>query len=129
MDRLLAGLFGFAGATTRLGGIASQMLHDRLKLLALELLETKIRAIQAFLLSCLGVIFALLGLLLLVITGIYALPSEWRIIGLMVSAVASLVTGILLFATLFRILSRPPLPFEQSIAELKKDAECFSTKN
>ena len=68
MNRLTTGIFGFSGAATRLGGVASQILQDRLELLALEVREAKIRFVQALLLVCMGVVFSLLGLALL--TGI-----------------------------------------------------------
>ena len=82
MDRLPLIISGFTGAAGRFGGIASQILQDRLELLALELREAKIRFVQALLLACMGVVFSLLGLLLLVLAGVYVLPPEWRLYGL-----------------------------------------------
>jgi uncharacterized membrane protein YqjE len=128
VNRLTTGIFGFTGAATRLGGVATQILQDRLELLALELREAKIRFVQALVLVCLGVVFFLLGLVLLVLAGVYELPSEWRIYGLATLAVASLIAGVVAFRALFRILGQSPLAFEQSVAELKKDATCFLTK-
>ncbi|KJR97027.1 MAG: hypothetical protein VR65_25815 [Desulfobulbaceae bacterium BRH_c16a] len=128
MDRLplFSGLTGTAG---KFAGIASQILQDRLELLALELRETKIRFIQAVLLVCIAVVFSLLGLLLLVLAVLYVLPPEWRIYGLAVAAMASMVAGAAAFIVLCRRLARKPLAFDQSLAELKKDTTCFSTKN
>lgn len=120
---------GLAGAAGRIGGIAAQMLQDRLELLALELREAKIRFVQALILACLGVVFALAGLLLLVTVGVLALPPEWRLCGLAAAAAASLLAGAAVFFALRRCLGRRPLAFGQSVAELKRDAECFSTKN
>ena len=51
MDRLPLIISGISGAAGRLGGIAAQMLEDRLQLLALELREAKIRFVQALLLA------------------------------------------------------------------------------
>lgn len=129
MNRLTTGIFGFSGAATRLGGVAAQILQDRLELLALELREAKIRFVQALLLVCMGVVFSLLGLVLLVLTGVYELPPEWRVYGLAVAALASLVAGAVAFLSLRRVLGQSPLAFEQSVTELKKDATCFLTKN
>ena len=64
MDRRPLIISGFAGTAGRFGGIAAQILQDRLELLALELREAKIRFVQALLLVCMGVVFSLLGLLL-----------------------------------------------------------------
>lgn len=129
MNRLSTGIFGFTGAATRLGGVATQILQDRLELLALELREAKIRFVQALLLVCLGVVFSLLGLLLLILAGVYVLPPEWQIYGLAALAVASLIAGAAAFRALLRILGHSPLAFDQSVAELKKDMTCFLTKN
>lgn len=129
MNRLPTGIFGFTEAATRLGGVATQILQDRLELLALELREAKIRFVQALVLVCLGVVFFLLGLVLLVLAGVYELPPEWRVYGLAIAAVASLIAGAVAFRALLRVLGQSPLAFDQSVAELKKDATCFLTKN
>jgi uncharacterized membrane protein YqjE len=129
MGRLSLIISGFTGAAGRFGGIAAQIIQDRLELLALELREAKIRFVQALLLACMGVVFSLLGLLLLVLAGVYALAPEWRLYGLAVAATASLLAGTTVFIVLRRHLKRKPLAFDQSLAELKKDTTCFSTKN
>ena len=122
-------LSGFSGTAGRFGGIAVQMLQDRLELLSLELREAKIRLVQALLLACIGVVFSLLGLLLLVLAGVYALPPEWRLYGLELAATASILAGVAVFIALLRHLARKPLAFDQSLTELKKDTTCFSTRS
>ena len=129
MNRLPLIISGFSGTAGRFGGIASQMLQDRLELLGLELREAKIRLVQALFLACVGVVFSLLGLLLLVMAGLLVLPFEWRLYGLIVSAIASIVAGAAVFIALRRHLVQKPLAFEQSLTELKKDTTCFSTRN
>ena len=129
MNRLHSSIFGFTGAASRLGGVGVQILQDRLELFALEMREAKIRFVQALILVCFGVVFSLLGLLLLVLAGVYALPLEWRLFGLAVAAVASLLVGVSAFLGLLRVLGRKPLAFDQSLSELKKDTACFLTKN
>jgi uncharacterized membrane protein YqjE len=129
MDRLPQIITGFTGAAGRFGGIAAQILQDRLELLGLELREAKIHFVQAFLLACMGVVFSLLGILLLVLAAMYFLAPEWRLYGLAVAAAASLLAGVAAFIVLRRHLERKPPVFDQSLAELKKDIACFSTKN
>jgi len=129
MNRLPMIISGFSGVAGRFGGLAGQILQDRLELLALELREAKIRLVQALLLACMAVVFSLLGLLLLVLAGLYVLPPEWRLYGLAVAAMASMLAGTVVFIVLSRHLARKPLAFEQTLAELKKDTTCFSTKN
>jgi uncharacterized membrane protein YqjE len=129
MDRLPMFISGITGAAGRLGGTASEILQDRLELLGLELREAKIRFIQAVLLVSIAVVFSLLGLLLLVLAGLYVLPPESRLYGLVGAAVVSVLAGAAAYFTLLRHLQRKPLAFDQSLAELKKDTTCFSTKN
>ena len=129
MNRLPMIFSGITGTAGRFGTLATQILQDRLELLALELREAKIRFIQIVLLACTAVIFSLLGLLLLVLAAVYVLPPEWRLYGLAVAAVASILAGTAAFIILCRYLERKPLAFEQSLAELKKDTTCFSIKN
>ncbi len=117
------------GTAGRVGDIAAQILEDRLNLLALEMREAKIRLVQAWLLACIGVVLCMLGLLLLVLAGVYALPVELRLYGLVGTAIASMLAGVVVFIALSRHLDQRPLAFDQSIAELKKDRTCFSTRN
>lgn len=129
MTRLPLIISRFTGAAGRFSGLAGQILEDRLELLALELREAKIRLVQAWILACLGVVFSMVGLLLLVLAGVYILPAEWRIYGLVAAATVSLLAGVVLFIALSRHLGQKPLAFDQSLAELKKDITCFSIKN
>ena len=129
MDRLQLVLSGVTGAAGRYGEIAIKILQDRLELLSLELREAKIRFVQALLLACVGVVFSLLGLLLLVLAGLYVLPPEWRLLALIVVAMVSVLTGVFVFLILSWRLERKALAFDQSLAELKKDRLCFLTKN
>jgi uncharacterized membrane protein YqjE len=125
MNRLPLIISGFTGAAGRLSGVAAQILEDRLELLALEVREAKIRLVQALLLACIGVVFSMVGLLLLVLAGVYVLPPEWRIFGLIAAAATGILAGVIVFFLLSRHLGRKPLAFDQSIAELKKDMKCF----
>ena len=119
---------GFTGTAAHLGGIAAQIIQDRLELLALELREVKIRFVQVLLLACTGMVFSFLGLLLLILAGVYFTAPEWRLFALAVASAVSLLAGGAVFAALYQKLGRP-LAFEQSLAELKKDMACFSIKN
>ena len=129
MDKLPLIISGYTGAVGQLGEIAAQILQDRLELLGLELREAKIRFVQVFLLASIGVSFFMLGLLLLVLAGVYILPPEWRFYGLAAAAAAGILAGAAIFFTLRRHLRRKQLAFDQSLAELKKDTACFSTRN
>jgi uncharacterized membrane protein YqjE len=129
MDRLPLIISGYTGAASRLGGIAAQILQDRLELLSLEMREAKIRFVQVLLLASIGVSFFMLGILLMILAGVYILSPEWRFYGLAAAALACIVVGAAFFAHLRRHLKRKQLAFDQSLAELKKDTACFSTRN
>lgn len=125
MSGVSSALQELAGAVGRLGGQAADILGDRLELMALELREDKIRVIQVLILAFLGTALILFGLLLLVAAGIYALPAEWRLPGLLLAATAALAAGWLALCALRRRLGARPGIFAQSIAELEKDKACF----
>jgi Predicted membrane protein len=113
------------GAAGRLGGQAAEIVKDRLELLALEMREDKIRVLQLLLLAISGTALTLFGLILLVVAGVYALPTEWRLAGMLVAGAVALVAGLAGLCMLKqRLRSRPGL-FAQSIAELEKDRACF----
>ena len=76
MDRLTEIVSGVAEAAGRIGEVAGETAQDRLELVALELREAQIRMLQFLLLACTGVVFALLGLVLALLTALYALPPE-----------------------------------------------------
>jgi uncharacterized membrane protein YqjE len=113
------------GASGRIAGALTQTLKDRIDLLGLELREDKIRLVQALILACAGVIFALLGLILGVLAILSLLPLEWRAVGMGVLAGACLVSAAWAFAGLKRRLSSRRSMFAQSLAELEKDKACF----
>lgn len=113
------------GTTSRVAGALSQTLKDRIELLGLELREDKIRLVQVLILACCGVVFALLGLILAVLTILAMLPAEWRALGMGVMAGACLVAAAWAFAGLKRRLTGRGQMFAQTLAELEKDKACF----
>lgn len=101
------------------------MIGDRLELAALELREAKIHFIQVVILACMGTALCLFGLALLIVASTLALPPEWRLHWLVAMAGISLLVGLLAFLSLRRRISRRPLAFAQTLAELEKDKACF----
>ena len=125
MSGLSKALEDLACSAGRLGGLTTEILKDRLELVALELREDRIRIIQVLILACLGTALFLFGLFLLVLAGISALPAEWRPLGLAFAALAALASGAAAFCSLRRRLGSRSGIFAQSMAELEKDKECF----
>lgn len=114
-----------ADSAGRLGGQAAGLFKDRLELLALELREDKIRLTQALILALAGVGLLGLGFVLLGAAAILALPPEWRVPALALLGVGALIAGVLALVGVRRRLSARSGLLAQSIAELKKDAQCF----
>lgn len=113
------------GTSGRVAGALAQTLKDRIELLGLELREDKIRLVQVLILACCGVVFALLGLILAVLTILALLPMQWREAGMGVMAGACIVAAAWAFAGLKRRLTGRGQMFAQTLAELEKDKACF----
>jgi len=114
-----------SGTAGRLAALVSGTVRDRIELLGLELREDKIRLVQVLILACFGVVFALLALILGILTLLALLPPDWRVAGMGVLAGACLVGALWVFAGLRRRLGGGLHPFAQTLEELKKDRECF----
>ena len=118
-------LHELAAAAARLGGQASEILKDRLELLALELREDKIRILQVLVLAGAGAALLLFGVVLLVAAVVLALPEQWRVLGLLVFAAAALLAGWMALCSVRQRLGAKGKLFAQSLAELEKDRQCF----
>jgi len=118
LSELLAGV-------GRLGGLALDLVADRLALLGVEAREAKIRLVQLLLLACLGTALLLLGLVLVILAVLLATPAQWRWQAAAICAAVCLLAGAGALFSLRRRISRMPLAFTQTIAEIKKDRECF----
>jgi len=129
VNLLPPGTSRIANAAGRLGWTSMQILEDRLELLSLELREAKIRFVQALVLACLGVACLMFGFGLMVLGCLFALPDEWKLHGFAAATVISLLGAGSAFTALSRRTSNKPMAFSQSLAELKKDRSCFSTRN
>ena len=125
MSALVDALSELTAAGGRLVGVVMDLLADRLELLGLEARELKIRLVQMVLLACFGAALLLLGLGLAFVAVLLVLPPPWRVLFAAGCGVVCLGAGGVALLVLRRRLARMPLPFSQTVAELKKDRECF----
>jgi len=109
----------------RLGRDGVGLVSDHLELAALELREAKVLLAQAMVLASVGAALCVLALGLLFAAADLALPPEWRPLGLAAMGAASLLGGVVALFSLKRRLSKRPLVFSQTLAELEKDKACF----
>lgn len=113
------------GTGSRVAEALAQTLKDRIELLGLELREDKIRLVQALILACCGVILALLGLILGIMTLLTLLPQEWRAAGMGFMAGACLAGSVWAFLGLKKRIAGRRHMFSQTLTELEKDRACF----
>lgn len=109
----------------RLGREGAGLARDHLELAALELREAKLVLAQILVLACVGTALCLFALGLLLAAGAFALPPQWRPYGLAAMAGVCLLAGLASFFSLKKRLSKSPLAFSQTLAELEKDKTCF----
>ncbi len=103
--------------------------QNRTQLFAAELQAEKLRWVDTLLKLGFAIAVGMIGLMLATTTLVLFIWEEARYAGLVaVTAVFLLVAGVL-FWRLRDELRREPLPFEKTMAEFKKDRECFTGKD
>jgi len=117
MGRIGSQLYGPANVFEGLYSLLVEIVHNRLKILLLELREEKIHFIQLFIMATFVVFLAVLTVVLTAFTVIYAIPTEFRLLGLLVATGVFLITTVALTLTLVRKLSRHPIPFTHAMSE------------
>jgi uncharacterized membrane protein YqjE len=117
MSRTGSQLYGPAGVLERLVSLLVEIVQNRLKILSLELREEKIHFIQIFIMATIAVFLAVLTVVVITFTVIYAIPAEYRLLGLLVACGAFLIATLVLVLALVRKLSRHPIPFTHAISE------------
>jgi uncharacterized membrane protein YqjE len=105
-------------------GTLLSMLQNRIELIGLELQEEKQRIASLLIWTGLAVLFLLLAIILGTFAVIYLLDGTSRTIAL-IAFTALYVLGALAALAMIRRRVRQVLPFAQTLAELKKDRECF----
>ncbi len=125
MADTFAALSELLAASGRMAGLALDIVVDRLELLGLEAREVKVRLVQLLLLAVFGAALFLMGLALAVVALFLVLPPQARLWLAAGGGALLLLLGACSLLVLRRRLARLPLPFSQSVAELKKDRACF----
>lgn len=107
---------------SRLAASLAGLARTRIELFAVELQEEKLRAITLLLWLCLGLTFAIAGMLVAIGTLALWLWQRAGYFGLIGLAGGALVVAGVIFRRLRLQLIRGPLPFAGTVEEFKKDA-------
>ena len=122
-------LGGIVEILRRIGNSVVGLLHTRAELFAVEWQEEKLRAIRLLVWVAAAITLAVAGLL--VATGALALllwekAGFW---GLVALAVATTGSAAIILTQVKRSLRQGPIPFAETIAEFRKDAECLRQRD
>jgi uncharacterized membrane protein YqjE len=109
----------------RVAAAAYELLKIRFELFGLELREEKINIIRVLMMTVAALGFTFLAAITLTIAIVMTLPNSFRAIGLAVLAVIYFILAIVMVWRVSVRLRRRPSPFSQTLAEIKKDIECF----
>ena len=103
------------------------VVENRLHLFAIEFKIEKCRVVELLVLAVCALFFGILAGILLAVTLVLLVAVEYRIY---VIAGLCLVCAIAAIASLRRLRARlkEPPPFRESVAQLKKDREWFTTR-
>lgn len=116
------------GALRRLLGSLLATIENRLQLFAVEFKTEKYRLVELIVLTLLAVFFGLMAVVLFAITLVMLVPAEYQ---LHVVAGVGLLSALGALVTAWRVRARlkAAAPFNETLAQLQKDREWFSTKN
>jgi uncharacterized membrane protein YqjE len=123
MSKLGSQLYGTANVFERLFDLFLEIIQNQLKILSLELREEKIHFVQIFILATVVVFLAMLSVVAIAATAIYAVPAEFRLLGLLVATGVFLIATLVLVLALVHKLSRHPMPFAHAISEMTRRRE------
>ena len=129
METTSSGSPGLIASVTNLCASLVAGVEDRLKLLALELHEEKIRLIQIIVWTSAAVFAAMLAIAFMSLTVVFMFWGNARLFVL--GGFALFYTGVAVaIAIAFRrYLARQPKPFNDTLEELKEDRECIQADN
>lgn len=100
-----------------------QLCTTRLELVAVELQEERQHAFRALALLGGGAVLLIIGLTVLLVAGMLALPPEWRPWGGAAAGLVLMAVGMVLLTRCRKLIRDRTPPFAATLAELKRDRE------
>lgn len=114
---------GLVASAKRLGRSLLGLLQTRVELLAVELQEEKVRALDLLAWLTAAIALAVAAILLAIGTLALFLWQQAGYLGLIGLTVVTGIAAVTLFLTMRRRLVKGPLPFSATTAEFRKDVE------
>ena|SRR6266487_5372503 len=121
-----AGLFA---SLRRLLDNSLALVQNRLELFALELKEEKCRFIEILVWTSAAVLLGVMAVTMVTFTVVFLFWESARVYVLVGFCLFYVISAIAAFAGLRRRLKNQPLPFAESLNEIKKDRECLPPRN
>lgn len=120
---------GLFGSIRRILDTVLATIQNRIELFAVELQEQTGRFLQLLFLAAMGLFLTMLALV--VLTGAIVLLCEetWRGWVALGCGISYFVGAIAIFVRIRWRLNKEPLPFSESVAQLKKDREHLNLDN
>lgn len=104
--------------------------QNRLELFATELREEKCRLIEILVLASIAVFMGMMAVTFVTLTiVVYFFRENALVAALICVSLFYLITGVVAGLGLKHRLTKGPIPFNDTLAELKKDRECLRTEN
>ena len=116
---------GWLDSLRRISGSLSALLRSRFELFTVELQEEKLRLINLLIWIGLAAVIGAAGVCIAIVALAFWLWETAGYAGLIGLAVAALAVAFVMVWTLRRKIQSGPAPFAQTVAEFRKDAECF----
>jgi uncharacterized membrane protein YqjE len=120
---------GILESLRKLGRTGLTLLHNRLALFSVELEEQKARLVKVLVLAGAAVFLGNTALLAVSATIVVAAGEQARVPVLIGLSVVYLLAALWAFLALRKELRSAPPPFQDTVAELKKDSEWLNPGN
>jgi uncharacterized membrane protein YqjE len=120
---------GWLEPLRRIGGSFLALLRGRFELFAVELQEEKLRLLNLVLWIGLAAALGFAAVFITIVALAYWLWTVAGYLGLIGVAVACLAAALGIIVGLRRKIQNGPAPFAQTVAEFRKDTECWPKKN
>lgn len=120
---------GWLESLRRIGGSLLALLRGRLELFSVELQEEKLRLLNLLVWIALAAALGFGAVLITIIALAFWLWTVAGYLGLIGLALACFIAALCIIVGIRKKIQTGPAPFAQTVAEFRKDAECWPKNN